>query len=86
MVLNEKIKLAIESARVSTYNEGYESGNTNRDNLSAEDLESYRKNILEKIKQSREDSNDRTPRTYKTNGMRPHQALRKAITNSFNEN
>jgi hypothetical protein len=50
LVLNEKIKLAIESARVSTYNEGYESGNTNRDNLSAEDLESYRKHILEKIK------------------------------------
>lgn len=86
LVVNEKIKLAIESARVSTYNEGYESGNTNRDNLSAEDLESYRKHILEKIKQSREDSSDRTPRTYKTNGLRPHQALRKAITNSFNEN
>ena len=86
LVVNEKIKLAIESARVSTYNEGYESGNTNRDNLSAEDLESYRKHILEKIKQSREDSTDRTPRTYKTNGLRPHQALRKAITNSFNEN
>jgi hypothetical protein len=86
LAINEKIKLAIESARVSTYNEGYESGNTNRDNLSAEDLESYRKHILEKIKQSREESNDRTPRTYKTNGLRPHQALRKAITNSFNEN
>jgi hypothetical protein len=86
LALNEKIKLAIESARVSTYNEGYESGNTNRDNLSAENLESYRKHILEKIKQSREDSSDRTPRTYKTNGLRPHQALRKAITNSFNEN
>ena len=86
LAINEKIKLAIESARVSTYNEGYESGNTNRDNLSAEDLESYRKHILEKIKQSREDSSDRTPRTYKTNGLRPHQALRKAITNSFNEN
>lgn len=86
LALNEKIKLAIESARVSTYNEGYESGNTNRDNLSTEDLESYRKHILEKIKQSREDSSDRAPRTYKTNGLRPHQALRKAITNSFNEN
>lgn len=86
LAINEKIKLAIESARVSTYNEGYESGNTNRNNLSAEDLESYRKHILEKIKQSREESNDRTPRTYKTNGLRPHQALRKAITNSFNEN
>jgi hypothetical protein len=86
LAINEKIKLAIESARVSTYNEGYESGNTNRDNLSAEDLESYRKHILEKIKQSREDSSDKTPRTYKTNGLRPHQALRKAITNSFNEN
>ncbi|MDP1813375.1 MAG: hypothetical protein Q8K92_02915 [Leadbetterella sp.] len=86
LAINEKIKLAIESARVSTYNEGYESGNTNRNNLSAEDLESYRKHILEKIKQSREDSSDKTPRTYKTNGLRPHQALRKAITNSFNEN
>jgi hypothetical protein len=86
LAINEKIKLAIESARVSTYNEGYESGNTNRGNLSAEDLESYRKHILEKIKQSREDSSDKTPRTYKTNGLRPHQALRKAITNSFNEN
>ncbi|MCF8324217.1 MAG: hypothetical protein K9I84_04610 [Leadbetterella sp.] len=86
LAINEKIKLAIESARVSTYNEGYESGNTNRDNLSAEDLENYRKHILEKIKQNREDSSDRTPRTFKTNGLRPHQALRKAITNSFNEN
>jgi hypothetical protein len=86
LAINEKIKLAIESARVSTYNEGYESGNTNRENLSAEDLESYRKYMLDKIKQSREDSGDRTPRTYKTNGLRPHQALRKAITNSFNEN
>lgn len=84
--INEKIKLAIESARVSIYNEGYESGNTNRENLSQEDLEAYRKYMLDKIKQNREDAGDKNPRTYKTNGLRPHQALRKAITNSFNEN
>ena len=84
--LNEKIKLAIESSRVSTYNEGYESGNVNRDYLTPEELEKYRKDMLERIKINQQDANVKSPRTYKTNGLRPHQALRKAITNSFNEN
>ncbi|MCP9768693.1 hypothetical protein EGI22_12270 [Lacihabitans sp. LS3-19] len=84
--LNEKIKLAIESSRVSTYNEGYESGNINRDNLTTEELEKYRKDMLERIQLNQQDANVKSPRTYKSNGLRPHQALRKAITNSFNEN
>jgi hypothetical protein len=84
--INEKIKLAIESSRVSTYNEGYESGNINRDNLTADELEKYRKNMLERIQLNQSDANVKSPRTYKSNGLRPHQALRKAITNSFNEN
>ena len=84
--VNEKIKFAIESARVSNYNEGYDTGNQNRQNLSAEELEEYRKNMLERLKYRRDEITEKNPRTYRSNGLRPHQALRKAISDSFNEN
>jgi hypothetical protein len=84
--INEKIKLAIESGRVSIYSEGYEVGNTNRSQMSEEEFENYRKQNLENLHIKRANSDDKTHKTLKTNGLRPHQALRKAISETFNEN
>ena len=85
-VLSEKIKLALESSRVSLYNSGYDSGNTHKDGLSPEELKNYRAGLMDHLRYSRESTPDKTPRVYKNNGLRPHQALRKVITDSFNEN
>lgn len=84
--ISEKIKLAMESSRTSIFNSGYDSGNINKDLLTEEELKNYRNTLLENLKYSRESSSEKTPRVYKSNGLRPHQALRKAITDSFNEN
>jgi hypothetical protein len=80
----EKIKLAMESSRTSIFNSGYDSGHLNKELLSEEELKNYRNSLLENLKNSRESGT--TPKVYKTNGLRPHQALRKAITDSFTEN
>jgi hypothetical protein len=80
----EKIKLAMESSRTSIFNSGYDSGHLNKELLSEEELKNYRNSLLENLKNSRESGT--TPKVYKTNGLRPHQALRKAITDSFAEN
>lgn len=85
-LLAEKIKLAMEASRVSLYNSGYDSGATHKEGLSAEELKNYRAGLMDNLKYSRESTPDKTPRVYKSNGLRPHQALRKAITDSFNEN
>jgi hypothetical protein len=86
LTLNEKIKLAIESGRVSNYTEGYESGFSNRNNMNDDEFANYRKNMMENISHRREDADTKTAKTYRNNGLRPHQALRKAISDSFNEN
>lgn len=84
--ISEKVKLAMESSRTSIFNNGYDSGNINKDLLTEEELSNYRNTLLENLKNSREAGSDKIPRVYKSNGLRPHQALRKAITDSFNEN
>ncbi len=84
--INEKIKLAIESARVSSYSEGYESGYNNRNQMSNEEFEAYRTKNIENQQANKLEGNDKAIRSYRTNGLRPHQALRKAISEGFNEN
>jgi hypothetical protein len=84
--INEKIKLAIESARVSSYSEGYESGYNNRNQMSNDEFEAYRTKNVENQQANKLEGNDKAIRSYRTNGLRPHQALRKAISEGFNEN
>lgn len=86
LAINEKIKLTIESGRVSSYSDGYDSGVNNRNSMSNEEFEEYRKKLLEKVQTGRENRDEITPRTVRNNGLRPHQALRKAISEGFNEN
>ena len=54
--------------------------------MSNEEFEEYRKKLLEKVQTGRENRDEITPRTVRNNGLRPHQALRKAISEGFNEN
>ncbi len=84
--IREKIKLSVESARVSSYSEGYFSGKSNRGDMTDEEFEEYRKRNAEKMKNQGESNADRPQKLYRNNGLRPHQALRKAITDGFNEN
>jgi hypothetical protein len=84
--LNEKIKLAIESARVSHYNVGYESGLSNRNLMTDAEFEEYRKKNFSNLRNQKLENEDKSSKTYRTNGLRPHQALRKAITEQFGEN
>lgn len=79
--INEKLKLAKESARVSTYNEGYDAGSQNRQNMSDADFEAFR---LQSLKSSQEANSEKS--INRGNKLRPHLAIRNAISNSFNEN
>ncbi len=78
--VEEKIKLSMESARVSMYSEGYENGQRYRENLSDDEIEKFRNEYLKNLK-----SNNVEPsKGFRKN--RPHQALRKAISDSLNDN
>ena len=83
-LLSEKIKLALEASRVSLYNSGYSSGTQHKADLSPDELKKYKAGQIDQLKESHD--TEKTPRVYRSNGLRPHQALRKAITDSFNEN
>lgn len=79
--LSEKIRLAKEASRVSIYNSGYDNGYQQKNDLNPEELKSYRKNLVDQVRNTTDGQ-----RTYRSNGLRPYQALRKAITDSFNTN
>ncbi len=84
--IREKIKLSVEAIRVSSYSDGYNSGTNNRDDMTDEEFEDYRRRNIEKIRNQNPAGADKPQKLYRSNGLRPHQALRKAITDGFNEN
>lgn len=84
--IQDKILLLIESARISNYNDGYQSGNMDRTNMTDDEFEEYRKRNIEKLKSGFGAQSEKSPKVYRNNGLRPHQALRKAITDGINEN
>lgn len=72
--------------RIYTYNDGYEMGKTSREGMTDDEFAAYRNSQLRIIKDAKNDTPDRSPKVYRNNGLRPHQALRKAITDGFSEN
>ena len=84
--LQSKCKKYDIDRRIYTYSDGYETGKTSRDGMTPEEFAAYRKNQLRTIKDAKDDAPDRSPKVYRKNGLRPHQALRKAITDGFREN
>jgi hypothetical protein len=76
----ELMRQAQAHSRISTFTEGHAKGERNREAMSDEEYEAYRKQALGNLE--KEHSSRGTSRS----GLRPHQALRKAISESFKEN
>jgi hypothetical protein len=84
-LLNKSRKYDIDR-RIYTYSDGYETGKTSRSGMTPEEFAAYKQSQLRTIKEAKDDTPDRAPKVYRQNGLRPHQALRKAITDGFREN
>ena len=86
MSLLESSKLADADRRINTFNDGYAKGQTNRTEMTDDEYEDYRSSTVRQMRNVQDDKVERSPKVYRNNGLRPHQALRKAITNDFNQN
>lgn len=72
--------------RIYAYSDGYETGKMNRNGMTDAEFSAYRQSQFNTINEAKTDIPERTPKVYRKDGLRPHQALRKAITDSFREN
>ncbi|WP_247233218.1 hypothetical protein [Telluribacter sp. SYSU D00476] len=86
--LEEERKLAFTDSRIQSYSDGYLRGEVARDIMTEEEYEQWRNSHLTVSNlalRARSNATDRAvPRTRST-GMRPHQAIRKAITDRFDQ-
>jgi hypothetical protein len=88
--LENERRQALTNARIQSFEDGYEHGRVSRDVMSEEEYDSWRdshltvSNLALRAK-SNADADRAISRTRPT-GMRPHQAIRKAITDRFDEN
>ena len=88
--LEEERKLALTDSRIQSFGDGYAHGQISRDVMSEEEYDSWRNSHLSVLNlalraRSNASADRAVPRTRST-GMRPHQAIRKAITDRFDEN
>ncbi len=72
--------------RIYAYSDGYETGKMNRNGMTDAEFAAYRQSQFNTINEAKTDTPERTPKVYRKDGLRPHQALRKAITDGFREN
>jgi hypothetical protein len=84
-LLNKSRKYDIDR-RIYTYSDGYDMGKTSRQGMTDEEFEAYRQSQLRTIKEAKDDAPNHSPKVYRQNELRPHQAIRKAITDGFREN
>ncbi|WP_031530758.1 hypothetical protein [Dyadobacter crusticola] len=86
---NERRK-ALTDSRIQSFGDGYEHGKVSRDVMSEEEYDSWRDSHLTvsnlALRAKSNASADRAVQRAKSTGMRPHQAIRKAITDRFDEN
>jgi hypothetical protein len=76
----EKIKSAKEGVRISTFAEGFVSGDASSKTLTDDELEEFRKIQLDRLRAKQTDY------TSKGGGLRPYQSLRKAIVDNMKGN
>ncbi|MCE7041936.1 hypothetical protein [Dyadobacter sp. CY312] len=88
--LEEDRRLALTQSRVHSYADGYGRGQVTRDVMNQEEYDSWRNRHLTvsdlAMKAKANASSDRAVTRTRSTGMRPHQAIRKAITDRFDEN
>ncbi|MCF0073716.1 hypothetical protein LZD49_24770 [Dyadobacter sp. CY261] len=88
--LENERKNALTDSRVQSFGDGYAHGQVTRDVMDEEEYDTWRNSHLSVSNlalraQSNAQADRAVPRTRST-GMRPHQAIRKAITDRFDEN
>jgi hypothetical protein len=88
--LEKDLRQALTLSRVNNYADGYGRGQVTRDVMNQEEYDSWRNRHLTvsdlAIKAKANASSDRAVTRTRSSGMRPHQAIRKAITDRFDEN
>ncbi|CAG5070453.1 hypothetical protein DYBT9623_02999 [Dyadobacter sp. CECT 9623] len=81
---------ALTDSRIQSFGDGYAHGKVSRDVMSEEEYDSWRDSHLTvsnlALRARSNASADRAVSRTKSSGMRPHQAIRKAITDRFDEN
>ena len=88
--LENERRQALTDSRIQSFGDGYAHGQVTRDVMGEEEYDSWRNSHLTvsdlALRAKSNATADRAvPRTRST-GMRPHQAIRKAITDRFDEN
>lgn len=86
--LEEERKLALTDSRIQSYSDGYAHGEVARDIMTEEEFEEWRNShltISNLALRARSNPNDRAVPRSRSTGLRPHQAIRKAITDRLDE-
>ncbi|TDE12736.1 hypothetical protein [Dyadobacter psychrotolerans] len=88
--LEEERRQALTESRVHSFGDGYARGQVTREVMNEEEYDSWRNRHLTvsdlAMRAKSNASSDRAVTRARSNGMRPHQAIRKAITDRFDEN
>ena len=79
-------KVADQDRRINTFDDGLEKGKANREEMTDEEYEEFRSTSVRQMRNAQDIKTDAGPKVYRNNGLRPHQALRKVITEQFNQN
>jgi hypothetical protein len=86
--LEEERKLAFTDYRIHAYGDGYARGGIVRDIMSEEEFEQWKNSHLTVSNlalRAKSNPGDRAVTRSKSSGMRPHQVIRKAITDRFDD-
>ncbi|TDB59812.1 hypothetical protein [Arundinibacter roseus] len=86
--LEEERKLALTDTRIHAYNDGHARGEVARNIMNEEEYEQWRNSHLTVSNlalRAKSSVTDRAVSRSRSSGMRPHQAIRKAITDRFDE-
>ncbi|PLK46054.1 hypothetical protein [Emticicia sp. TH156] len=82
----EHAKLADQDRRINSFNDGVAKGTANRSEMTDDEYEEFRSSSVRQMRNAQDSKSDAGPKVYRNNGLRPHQALRKVITEQFNQN
>ncbi len=86
--LEEERKLTLTDSRIQSFGDGYAHGQVTRDIMSDEEFEHWRSGhmtVSNLAMRARSNASDRAVMRSNNSGMRPHQAIRKIITDRFDE-
>jgi hypothetical protein len=88
--LEQERRQAMTDTRVHSFGDGYAHGKVSRDVMNEEEYDSWRNSHLTvsnlALRAKSNSTTDRAVTRTRSNGLRPHQAIRKSITDRFDEN